>query len=188
MFFKSVVSEHITCKEASVGKIEDLGISISVPENSLSPTEEGLELVICPCFSGPFQLPDGYEAASLTYLIKESPKTKFLKEMTLRMQHYISLQSQADCDDMEFFSASSIPESEDSRPVYTFRKIEGFKGNFKPGCRVGEISLTHFCLVKVAIGTKRKRESNDYSKESEDLKPESKGMSCNYYYSDSFKH
>ncbi len=146
LFYKQPHVEHITSSE---NIMEEMGISIHIPENSLCSSEDALDLVIRPCFSGPFLLPPNYESASPAYLIHPSRPVKFQKEVTLRMHHYADLQEE-DCEDMNFLFASPTL-NEDC--VYTF-KAAG-KGVFKPGDEVGEIALRHFCVVKVG---KRRRE------------------------------
>ena len=139
-------------KSSVLGR-EEVGISLSIPKYSL---EEIIDLSIHPCFSGPFQLPDEYESASPAYLITHG-KMEFQKEIAIRMEHYICLNSEEDCKDMVFLSASSIPHYTESTnsPVYIFKEIQGAKGTFKPRSRIGEISLKHFCFIKIG---KRKRE------------------------------
>ena len=138
----------------TIGDVEDMGISISVNQNTISLEEESSNLMsICPCLTGPFELPENYEPASPSYLIRHNIKD-FQKDVTIRMHHYASLQNEEDCEDMAFFTASSTPEYRESRPVYTFKEIQGAKGIFKPGEQVGEISLSHFCFLRAA---KRKR-------------------------------
>ena len=137
-----------------------MGISISVPEGSLSPSEEPLDLHIHPCFRGPFRLPKEYESASPAYLIRLSRKTDSQKDVTLKIIHYASLTCKEDCEDMAFFSASSTPEFKGSELVYTFKKICGDKATFRPGDQVGEISLRHFCITKIG---RRRRAPNSAS-------------------------
>ena len=146
-----------------------MGISISVPEGSLSCSEEPLELHIRPCFHGPFRLPKEYESASPAYLISLSRKITSQKDVTLRIHHHASLESEEDCEEMTFLSASSTPEyielHQDEgvvHPVYTFKKIHRANAIFKPGDQVGEISLRHFCIIKAC---KRKRRAEDSSTE-----------------------
>lgn len=136
-----------------------MGISISVPRNSISSGEESSDMLIRPCFTGPFTLPENYQPASPTYLICHDMKD-FQKDITIRMHHHASLQSEEDCEDMTFLTASSTPEYRGSRPVYTFKEIPGAMGIFKPGDQVGEISLRHFCFVRAA---KRKRDETPES-------------------------
>ena len=150
-FLKSSIVVHLTVEHTSISRLEDMGIEITIPENSL---KEPLELSIHPCFSGPFDLPHGYESASPAYLIKHSKKVDFLKDVTVKIQHYACLQSEEDCEDMVFLSASSIPQYRESSPVYVFREMQGEKGRFRPGDKVGEVSLRHFCVLKLG---KRKR-------------------------------
>ena len=160
MFYKKNIFKHnIASSGATIDRLPDLGISISVPEGSLSPLEEPVDLHISPCFCGPFRLPQKCESASLAYLIHPSKKTTFQKDITIRMHHYASTGSKGDCGKMAFLSASSTPEYIESHqgegvvhPVYTFKKIRGANTKFRPGDQVGEISLRHFCILKTATG------------------------------------
>ena len=120
----------------------------------MSSLKESVKFCIRPCFSGPFELPDQYESASPAYLIHHG-KAEFQKDLTIRIQHYASLQSEEDYEDMVFLSASSIPEYRGSQPIYTFKDIGGSKGVFKHGDQVGEITIRHFSFFK--IGKKRRR-------------------------------
>jgi hypothetical protein len=96
--------------------------------------------------------------------------THFQEGITLRMHHHANLQSEEDCEDMVFLSASSTPEYRDFHPVYTFKDIRQSKGIFKPGDQVGEIALRHFCLIKLA---KRKR-----GESSETTSKKHQGINC----------
>lgn len=160
LFFGGPVTKQVTSSEVEIGHIDDLGISIIIPENLLSSTdsEQPVNFSIRPCLSGPFQLPDHHESASPAYLIQTDRKVPFQKDVTIRMHHHAGLQSEEDCDDMVFLSASSTPEYRESRPVYIFKKIRHVEGIFKRGDQVGEVSVRGFCLVKAS---KRKREEED---------------------------
>ena len=108
IFYNSPVTEHLTSSEVTIGGVEDMGISISVAQDSIHP-EGPSDIVIRPCFSGPFELPENYEPASPSYLIHHNMKD-FQKDVTIRMHHYASLQNEEDCEDMAFLTASSTPE------------------------------------------------------------------------------
>ena len=131
-----------------------VGICIDIPAQSLS-YEDPVSLVVLPCFSGPFELPYGYESASPAYLILPSRKVTFIKDITLTIHHYTELTSEEDCEEMEFFSANLTPQYEYERPLYTFKHTWGSKGKFKINSQLGEIQLNHFCAIKT--GRKRTR-------------------------------
>ena len=169
----TVMQEVITSRECT---LEGMGIRVSIPQDSLSSAKEPLTLQIHPCFSGPFQLPNECESASPAYLIKHSRRVEFQEDVKVIIHHYACLESEEDCDDMVFLSASATPELRESGPVYVFKEIKAAKGVFKPGYLIGEITLRHFCLVKVG---KRKRISK--SPESPETK-KSKGTSALHYY------
>ena len=181
VFHKTPISKHnVTSSGATIDRLHDMGISISVPEGSLSPSEEPLDLHIHPCFHGPFELPKEYESASPAYLIHHSKKTNFHKDITVRIHHYACLESEEDCEEMAFLSANStlefIEAYQDEGPVYIFKKIHGANAKFRPGDQVGEISLRHFCIIKAC---KRKRSIED-STETESEKKH-KGSTHNSY-------
>ena len=138
-----IVHEVITSEEVV---IEGPGITLTIPENWLSPEEEPVTLFIHP-FSGPFDLPDDYESASPAYLIRHSRRVKFQKNVAVKIQHYACLESEKDCDNMAFLAASTTPKLRGSRSVYVFQKILEM-GMFRPGSQVGEITLRHFCIIK----------------------------------------
>ena len=141
--------------------------SSAIPEDPLSSAEEHISLQLHPFFTGPFQLPDDYESASPAYLIKPSRRVEFKKDVRVEIQHYACLESEEDCDDMVFLSASATPELRESGPVYIFQKEEA-KGVFKPGYQVGVVELVSLrtpCLIKAG---KRKQSSLTNSSKGKD--------------------
>ena len=166
--WETILQKDITCKEVI---LEGVGIRVSIPEDSMSPTEDPLTLQIYPCFTGPFQLPEDCESASPAYLIKPSRRVEFKKDVTVEIHHYACLESEKDCDDMVFLSASTTPVRK-SDPMYVFKEIKEAKGVFKPGCQVGEIALRHFCFTKV--GKRRRTSKSSGYPETK----KSKGMIC----------
>ena len=172
VFHKTPISKRVTSSGVTIDRLQDMGISISVPEGSLNPPEEPVDLHIHPCFRGPFRLPKKYKSASPAYLIGRK-KTNFRKDITLRIHHYACLGSEEDCEEMTILSASSTPEYIESHqdegvvhPVYTFKKIRGANAKFRPGDQVGEISLRHFCILKI-VRRKRSREEDEPSSRTE---------------------
>jgi hypothetical protein len=109
------------------------------------------------CFSGPFELPDGYEAASPAYLIQMTGPVMLKTNVTLQIEHFASLQSEEDCEVMSFLSASATPQYRFSEPVYVFKEIEGAKGIFKPSSQFGEIETDHFSFIITAWLKRRRR-------------------------------
>ena len=69
------------------------------------------------------------------------------------------------CEGTSHLSASTTPESD---PVYVFKKIKEVKGIFKPEYQVGEITLRHFCKVK--IGKRKRASKSPESSETKKLK------------------
>ena len=82
LFSEGVKKESITSDEKTI-YLEDVGISITFPENSLPPTDPPLEITIQPCFSGSFEMPGGIESVSPAYIIKYNRKITFLKRCNI---------------------------------------------------------------------------------------------------------
>ena len=129
--------------------LDDHGISISIPEQRLMGSVDSVDLLIRPCLSGPFILPDGYELASPVYVIEPSQQGVLQKPCTVRIQHYIRLQNERDCDGMTFIAANIAPNTRWFGP-YDFKEVKSSKQTFTPNSQVGEIELHHFCCLACA--------------------------------------
>ena len=152
LFSEGVKKESIASAEKTIN-LEKVGASLTFPENSLPPTEPPVEVAIEPCFSGSFIMPDGIESTSPAYVIKPNRKVKFEKDIVLKIRHNANLQTEEDCENMVFLSASSTPEYRGSTPVYVFKEITDKKGLFRPGQEkpLGEIQLNHFSIITTGI-------------------------------------
>ena len=60
LFSEGTKRETITATETNID-LEEVGISLSIPENSLSSTDTPVKLEVQPCFSGPFVVPEDVE-------------------------------------------------------------------------------------------------------------------------------
>lgn len=158
-FWDAPIQQCITSQGATI-QPPHAGISLLIPEQALSPTEEDVDLLIHPCFSGPFELPAGYKSASPAYLIQPSRKVEIHRDITLQIHHYASLQSEDDCEELAFFLASATPRYRRSKPVYVFKEVKKSKGMFRPNSQVGEIAIRHFCFSK--IGRKIRLDSDSH--------------------------
>ena len=129
---------------------KDIGIEFQIPRGAV-PEGRSLELSVWPSIAGPFVLPDGYNLASPVYLI--SPAFDFVCDITLRIYHYCSLETEQQCDSMVFVSSPASPSIEQLCPQYKFRVL--YKGSFLPSEMHGCVSLKHFC--NLAVGVKRQQ-------------------------------
>ena len=141
-----IVEKGITAQGACI-ESPDTGITLTIPENTLSSAENDVDLLIRPCLNGPFELPAGFERASPAYFIEPSRRVELQRDITLEIHHYVRLKDEEDCTKMTFFSANATPAYRDSKPVYIFKPIPFSKGVFTPGSQVGEISARHFCFI-----------------------------------------
>ena len=151
LFSKGVKKELITSDKKTIDLMKDVGLSLTFPENSLPSSDIPLELAIQPCFSGSFVLPDDIELSSPAYAMIPNREVTFQKYLELKIQHYANLQTEEDCKDMVFLSASSIPKYRGFSPIYEFEEMKEAKGLFRPGQKqpLGEIRLKHFSIIGI---------------------------------------
>ena len=157
LFLEGPKRETVTNKETNID-LQQVGITLSAPKDALASTDPPLQLEIWPCFSGPFDVTQDIELVSLAYIVKPSWEGAFQKEVLVKIWHHVNLESEEDCEDMVFLSASTSPQCKEGSPVYTFREIKGAKSSFRPGEEepAGKIALKHFCIL--AVGRKSVRE------------------------------
>ena len=153
--------ESITAAGKDIICLEDVGISLSIPKDALPSTDPPLDIQIQPCFSGSFEMPDNIKQVSPAYIVSPSRKVAFQKEVLVKIWHHANLETEEDCEDMVFLSASTSPQYRGDTPVYTFREIRGAKGSFRPGEEqpAGQIALKHFCIL--SLGKRVHSESDD---------------------------
>jgi hypothetical protein len=147
LFSEGVEKETLTSSAKCIN-LDNIGLSFSVPEGALSPTDPPLEFEIQPCFSGSWEVPENLVPVSPAYIMKPNRDVVFEKEVLVKMWHHANLETEEDCENLMFLSASITPEYRDDRPVYVFREITTAKGSFRPKA-AGEIRLKHFCILRI---------------------------------------
>lgn len=145
-FFEAPIKKRITSKREFI-KLDSIGLSITIPEQSLGDKEKDVDLLIRACSTGPFKLPQGYEQTSPVYIIEPSKRGAFQKIITLQIQHFAGLTREEDCERMVFLSASTKPQFGKSGPAYVFKEIESSHGRFNSRSQIGKIELHHFCAI-----------------------------------------
>ena len=150
LFSEDATKESLTSSAKSIN-LENVGISLSIPEDALPSTDPPPEVQIQPCFSGPWEVPENLELVSPAYIVEPSREVVFRKEVLVKIRHHANLETEEDCKNMVFLSASTTPEYRDGRPVYVFQEIAGVKGLFRPKEKqpAGEIALKNFCILGI---------------------------------------
>ena len=148
---------------------KEIGVEFDIPRGAV-PKGKSLELSVWPSIAGPFLMPDGYDLASPVYLI--SPAFDFVCNITLRMYHYCSLDTEQQCDNMAFVSSPASPSVQQPHPQYKFRVLS--KGTFRPSQPYGCVSLKHFCIS--ALGVKRKQSCSEPPEHSASPAKKTKGI------------
>lgn len=153
-------SATITAEESKFDFKEELGMCLSIPENSIS-ENESLELFVLPAFSGPFAGPEGLEPVSPAYLIKSDKEMQFTKDVTVQIQHNASLITEQDCEDLVCMRASSIPLHRGPLfgPLYIFHEVNRSKVKFSlDDGPFGELKTNQFSLFMIWRNLWRKLE------------------------------
>ena len=164
IFFSEGAKKEIITTSANSIKLENVGISLSIPEGALHSTDLPLEVQIQPCFSGSWEVPENLDLVSPAYIVKLSSLVTFKKDVLVKIWHHANLETEEDCEDMVFLSASTTPEYRDGRPVYVFQEITGVKGSFRPREEqpAGVIALKHFSLLGIFRRIRGKEGVCDY--------------------------
>lgn len=103
-----------------------------------------VELTVQPCFSGPFNIPEGYDKASPVYMIKESKRSA----MKIIIDHHTSIENEEDSSNMVFLQGDISPKKE---KLYDFHVMDGGDPKFEIGSHSGEITVqkpTSMCVAK----------------------------------------
>ena len=145
--------EMVTFTSAALMEsLDHVGISLTVQQEAFV-TNKLIKLQVHPCLTGPFVLPDNYEAASPAYFIQ--PINREPLPVTICLQHYVKLRNKRDCENMRFLLASPTPESSEGHSVYTFKEVNS-TGTFRVEEQWAEITLQIFGLLILAKRDKGK--------------------------------
>ena len=150
-FFGDPIQAEITSSGGQVGKLEEVGISLIFPEGALNPGEEALKIVIRPAIGCPLQLPDGYEPASPVYFIEHRGNVDFLKTVNVGIKHWVKLNNESDCENMDIFSSKLVPSSVEGRSVYKFSRVKGSASfSLNNSVYIDSVELSHICVLTTA--------------------------------------
>ena len=70
----------------------------------------------------------------------------FLKTVNVKIKHWVKLNNDSDCENMDIFSSKLVPSSVEGRSVYKFSKVKG-RAVFSLKNSVGAVELSHFCAL-----------------------------------------
>ena len=127
----------------------DVGISLSVQQQAFDAVNRKLvKLQVHPCLTGPYVLPDNFEAVSPAYLIQSINREPPVA-ITIRLQHHVKLRSERDCENMRFLLATPTPRISEGRSVYTFKEVNEI-GTFGVDNQEAEITLEVLGLLILA--------------------------------------
>ena len=128
---------------------EKYGFTMHIPEDAVE-SSGVCTIAIRAVVSGKFEFPENTEPVSAIYGISTS--AKFVKPITLEMQHCVALKQEKDCHYLSF-AVSHIQTDQIHLPC-SFKKLDG--GSFSPGSQYGTILCSSFCLMTTVKDSKGK--------------------------------
>ena len=139
-----IAKETFTITQEAVKlNFEGYGFKLCVPENSLPAEVLETQLSVRVSLSGPFQMPSNCELVSAVYWV--SSPHKFMKPVTVEIQHCAALSSSEQCSQLTFVHTKCTQKE----LPYIFKKKVG--GVFTPNSSYGSLSLSHFSGIGIVI-------------------------------------
>ena len=131
------------------------GLKLHIPEGAVPAEHTECRVHIKAGFTGQFNIPDDLQLVSCVYWL--SCPQKFVKPVTLEIEHCASLQDSSQSASLQFVVAKcSQPEL-----PYQFRVLE--KGTFVPQSSYGSIQVSQFSFFGITISRRFSRLSQYYS-------------------------
>ena len=143
----------VLTSSTSLVNMPDLGVSLSIPQQALTLTDQGVELMVHPCLAGPFELPTGCRAVSPVYYIQQDTREELQISLTLRIQHWAYLEREEDCENLMFLMSYL---GRTTHTDYRFKQIAEATGKFRQDVQYGEITLRQLGFIVVAKRLQKK--------------------------------
>ena len=139
-----IAKETFTITQEAVKlNFEGYGFKLCVPKNSLPAEVSEAQLSVQVSLSGSFQMPSNCELASAVYWV--SSPHKFMKPITVEIQHCAALSSGKQCSQLTFVHTKCTQKE----LPYIFKEKVG--GVFTPNSSYGSLSLSHFSGIGIVI-------------------------------------
>ena len=139
-----IAKETFTITQEAVKlNFEGYGFKLCVPKNSLPAEVSEAQLSVQVSLSGSFQMPSNCELASAVYWV--SSPHKFMKPITVEIQHCAALSSSEQCLQLTFVHTKCTQKE----LPYIFKEKVG--GVFTPNSSYGSLSLSHFSGIGIVI-------------------------------------
>ena len=119
------------------GTVEDAGIKLQIPKDAIPPRET-CAITVYASVCGP-SVQSNIHLVTLVFHIKCVPERRFNKEIELTIEHFTTLETQDDVDDLVYMVSSKGEDFSPSGPV-----------SAEVGSSYGTVHVTHFC--KFAFG------------------------------------
>ena len=119
------------------------GLKLHIPEGAVLTELRECRVDIKAGFTGQFNIPDDLQLVSCVYWL--SCPQKFLKPVTLEIEHCASLQDSSKSSSLRFI----VAKCSQAELPYQFRVLE--KGMFAPRSSYGSIQITQFSIFGIGM-------------------------------------
>ena len=119
------------------------GLKLHIPEGAVPLEHTGCRVDIKAGFTGQFHIPDDLDLVSCVYWL--SCPLKFVKPVTIEIEHCASLQESSQSSALRFI----VAKCSQAELPYRFKVLE--RGIFVPKSSYGSIQVSQFCFFAIGI-------------------------------------
>ena len=133
----------VTDSHAHSFEWQKYGLKLHIPKGAVSAEQTECRVNIKVGLAGQFNIPDELQLVSCIYWL--SCPQKFMKPVTLEIQHCASLQDSSQSSSLQFI----VAKCSQAELPYQFRALE--KGTFVPRSSYGSIQISQFSFFGIGI-------------------------------------
>ena len=141
----------------------DNGIEVTVPPHAVPPGST-VRVKVQPSFAPKdvFVMPEGIQSASPSYLISSDSLLSLNGEITVTMEHHMTVPTREEADGLLFLYAHSSPKRSGSQYLYEYKEVSEGRSEFTPGENKGRLTTSQQLsneFIKIGINTRTKDQS-----------------------------
>ena len=141
----------------------DNGVEVTVLPDTV-PSGSTMGIRIQPGFapSDVFVMPNGIRSASPSYLISEDDTANPDGELTVTMEHHVTVSTREEANDLLFLQANSSPKVSGLNNVYEYQEVPEGRAFFMPGRNKGRLTTKpkHISRKFLKVGLQAKPEND----------------------------
>ena len=141
----------------------DNGVEVTVPPHTVPPGST-VRVKVQPSFAPKdvFVMPEGIWSASPSYLISRDSSADVNGEITVTMEHHVTVPTKEEADSLLFLHAHSSPKRSGSQYLYEYQEVSEGRSEFTPGGNKGRLTTRQQLsneFIKIGLSTRIKDQS-----------------------------